>query len=150
MLSDAGQEFVHNRESIWPHCRSTLWVPSVMNDVENASRAMLDDLFSLPRCAGYCCTCQQCICIHRLTSIACRLIVAITPPLQARKWKQVFNPKGTPQQMNGFDCGIFCMMCCNYAAADKEFDYDQSDVHSFFRAMCGIECAITRLRVLDD
>lgn len=70
--------------------------------------------------------------------------------LQAQTWRQVYNPDSTPQQMNGFDCGVFCMMCCNYAGADRAFDYGQREIHSFFRAMCAIECGIMRLRSLDD
>eukprot|EP00892_Ulva_mutabilis_P008029 jgi/Ulvmu1/5599/UM023_0136.1 len=68
---------------------------------------------------------------------------------RAQSWKTVFNPSGTPEQMNGFDCGVFCMMCCNYAGADKAFDYGQAEIHSFFRAMCAIECGLMRLRLLD-
>lgn len=51
--------------------------------------------------------------------------------------------------MNGHDCGVFAMMCCNYVSADRDFDYSQDEVHSFFRKMCCLECYCKRLRSID-
>ena len=51
-------------------------------------------------------------------------------------------------QRNGFDCGVFAAMCCNYVAADKPFDYGQEEVYTFFRAMVTLECYHQRLRSL--
>jgi Ulp1 family protease len=70
--------------------------------------------------------------------------------LQASKWNVVVNPPGTPRQQNGHDCGIFAIMCANYQAADRDFDFSQREVHSFFRAMCALECYTGRLRQLDS
>jgi Ulp1 family protease len=68
--------------------------------------------------------------------------------MQVKTWKKVYNPPGTPCQRNGFDCGIFAVMCCNYVAADLPFDYGQEEVHSFFRGMVALECFYQRLRSL--
>jgi hypothetical protein len=68
--------------------------------------------------------------------------------VQATRFKHVYNPKGTPQQRNGFDCGVFAVMCCCYVGADLPFDYGQEQVFTFLRAMVAMECYFQRLRVL--
>lgn len=60
----------------------------------------------------------------------------------------MINPKGTPQQRNGFDCGIFALMCCNYVSADQPFNYGQEQVYRFLRPMVALECYNMRLRSL--
>jgi Ulp1 family protease len=69
--------------------------------------------------------------------------------VQTKNWERLFNPQGTPRQLNGHDCGVFAMMCCNYISADREFDYSQNEIHSFFRKMCCLECYCMRLRSID-
>lgn len=70
--------------------------------------------------------------------------------MQATKWPVDVNAGNAPRQQNGHDCGVFAIMCANYAAADRRFDYGQRDVHAFFRPMCTLECSVLRLRPLED
>jgi Ulp1 family protease len=70
------------------------------------------------------------------------------PVMQATHFKHVYNPPGTPKQRNGFDCGVFAVMCCSYVGADLPFNYGQEQVYNFFRAMVALECFFQRLRNL--
>jgi len=64
------------------------------------------------------------------------------PPddMLATTWPHVVNPRGTPRQLNGWDCGVFTLMAAAYLSVDRPFDYSQGDVHRFFRAMCALRC----------
>lgn len=66
--------------------------------------------------------------------------------LQVSTFRHVFNPRGTPRQRNGFDCGVFAILCASFVGADEPFDYGQEDVFRFFRAMVALECYHMRLR----
>lgn len=41
----------------------------------------------------------------------------------------------TPQQQNGFDCGVFTCMCANYLSKNKELTYSQKDMKLLRRRM---------------
>ena len=66
--------------------------------------------------------------------------VTLSQLLQATKWRRIINPPGTPRQCNGWDCGVFTLMCASYVGSDLSFDFDQGDVDEYFRAMCALEC----------
>lgn len=68
--------------------------------------------------------------------------------LQVARWPAHLCPPGTPKQKNGYDCGVFAIMACNYIGAGKVFDYGQAEVTSFFRPMVAVECYRKRLRDL--
>lgn len=65
----------------------------------------------------------------------------VSTDVQVSKWARVTNEgMRTPQQTNGYDCGVFTAMACSYAGADKAFDYCQEDM-LFLRKWMVLECA---------
>lgn len=67
--------------------------------------------------------------------------------MQATKWSLLANPSWTPQQRNGFDCGVFAVMCCECCAVDSPLDYAQKDMPSL-RAKIALDCARADLAVV--
>lgn len=41
----------------------------------------------------------------------------------------------SPQQLNGFDCGVFACICAKYVAQWKELSYGQKDMKLIRRRM---------------
>jgi sentrin-specific protease 1 len=39
----------------------------------------------------------------------------------------------TPQQSNGYDCGVFTCVFANYVSQDKNFDFNQTHITNYFR-----------------
>lgn len=69
--------------------------------------------------------------------------------MQAENWVFDLHP-GTPQQVNGYDCGVFTMMAMKRVCEDEDysnFSYAQPEVTSLFRQLCTLECCAQHLYV---
>lgn len=44
------------------------------------------------------------------------------------EWKLISNEDDVPQQRNGFDCGMFSIMCADYLADDLPFGHSQDEM----------------------
>lgn len=67
--------------------------------------------------------------------------------VQASNWEINLNP-GSPQQKNGFDCGVFTMMAMKRVCSGESYDsftYDQQRVTDIFRPLCALECYAQKL-----
>ena len=59
-----------------------------------------------------------------------RLTCPRPPPLQREDvltWPREY-PKNIPQQLNGYDCGVFTLLSANYLGRDAGFDHTQRDI----------------------
>ena len=51
------------------------------------------------------------------------------------EWTDTSWKSGTPQQRNGFDCGVFMTRTADYLARDARLDFTQEDIEYFRRRM---------------
>ena len=51
------------------------------------------------------------------------------------EWVEVAFKRGTPQQRNGSDCGVFMTRTADYIARDGVLDFTQEDMPYFRRRM---------------
>ena len=45
------------------------------------------------------------------------------------------SPEGMPQQANGYDCGVFALMCADRVALDARLDFRQADIPGLRQAV---------------
>ena len=50
-------------------------------------------------------------------------------------WEVINDNENTPQQDNGYDCGVFCCMFAKYIAKKLPLTFSQADVTSYRRTI---------------
>ena len=50
------------------------------------------------------------------------------PQSGADSWQIENMSDGVPQQLNGYDCGVFTIMFANYISINKKMEFNQSDI----------------------
>lgn len=56
--------------------------------------------------------------------------------LDPNEFKLVSRERHVPQQENGFDCGVFSIICADYLTDDLPLDYGQNDMWYFRKKIC--------------
>ena len=67
-------------------------------------------------------------------------------PLDTSEWTEAVWKSGTPQQQNGYDCGVFLVTTADYLSRDADLDFTQTHIE-YFRRRLVLE--IKRTQLLD-
>ena len=62
-------------------------------------------------------------------------------PLDLNEWKLIDQETHVPQQHNGFDCGVFTIVCADFISDDLPLEYSQQNI-AYMRRKIG--CDILR------
>lgn len=61
------------------------------------------------------------------------------PLPNANKWNLKYGSRtNCPQQLNGYDCGIFALCCADYLTDNLPLEYSQDDITNVWRIKIGV------------